>query len=356
MVDKASGLGRPRVGVVSLFGMYNFGNRLQGYAVHSILQAQGLLPTTIVAYRKLGLSLVKAKMTARFRRQTSLDAARERRFVRFVSDQDIRYLLIPGQIRALQRRYDWFVVGSDQVWHPAADLYPGTKFLEFARPEQRIALSPSFGLSELPSSDHYSYGIALRGFSRLSIREQEGACLITSLTDKTPWVLPDPTIGLSRQEWDVVASNGEKREGRYVLLYFLGGVAPERRQMIHSMAMRLDASVIDLADRTSPFWASGPQDFLALIRAASLVLTDSYHASIFSTIFEVPFYVFAREEKESTYSRITTLFQMLSLEAHEGALLRPGDPVSQDFTTSTKMLEKRRIELLEFVRDSIAER
>jgi hypothetical protein len=347
-----------RVGIVSLFGLYNFGNRLQGYAVNSILESLGVRPTTIVASRKLGLSVLKSRVLAVSERVKpgSVIAARHRRFQQFVSDQHVEYILLPSQISRLHRRFDWFVVGSDQVWHPRADLYPGTKLLEFSRPEQRIALAPSFGVTELPAVESEMYRLALGGFEHLSVREQEGADLVEGLTGARPQVLPDPTIGLPREEWERVAHSGSRPQDRYVLLYFLGGIRDQDREAVEAAATRLRARLINLTDQSSPFWASGPQDFLSLIRGAELVLTDSFHASIFSTVFEVPFYVFHRDERVSTYSRIATLLRTLGLERHEAGHLHEDTLLDQDFASARRALQVQRSELLQYMRTSLGDR
>ena len=347
----------PRVGIISLFGLYNYGNRLQGYAVDSILKSLGMRPTTIVLYRKLGLSVLKSRVMAASAqiRSGSLEATRQRRFQQFVAPQHVEYVMLPTQIAGLHRRYDWFVAGSDQVWHPRADLYPGTKLLEFARPSQRIALAPSFGVTELNSREMESYRAALDGFDHLSARERAGADLLKEITGTKPPVLADPTIGLAHDQWEKVARSGARPDDRYVLLYFLGGVREQHRETVNRVAVHLRAKIIDLTDRSSPFWASGPQDFLSLIHGAQLVLTDSYHASIFATIFEVPFYVFHRNEEVSTYSRIATLLKMLGLEGRESTDLREETLLDQDFAATRRALQEQSVRLLSFMRKSIAD-
>jgi hypothetical protein len=273
----------------------------------------------------------------------------------FAAGQQVRYVMHPRQITRLQHEYDAFVVGSDQVWNPRADLYRGTQFLQFARPSQRIALAPSLGVSELNERERDLYRRELADFPRITVRESEAADLLDGLLGRTPAVLPDPTLGLTKSRWEKVADTGNAPQGAYVLTYFLGGASPAAKQEIDRAARALNLRIVDLADRSVSAWGAGPQDFIASIARAKLVMTDSYHASVFSTIFEVPFYVFPRAETSSTYSRISTLLRNLDLKGREAPdLATARDLLDQNFDSSRDRLEGQRQLLREHLRTCLA--
>lgn len=86
-----------KIGIISLFGLYNYGNRLQGYALDCALSELGFYPETIVLYRKLGLSFLAAQIRTFFRARfkSSNTKKRDNRFREFVSGQKIKYVIFP---------------------------------------------------------------------------------------------------------------------------------------------------------------------------------------------------------------------------------------------------------------------
>lgn len=310
---------KKRVAVVSLYGLYNFGNRLQGFAVDHMLKSRGLSPTTVVFYRKLGVSRLKAMVSRRISRVLrTRQNRRSLHFENFVSQQDIQFINFPWQISRLAAKFDFFVVGSDQVWNPKADLYKRTRFLEFAAPMQRVALAPSIGVNELSPEDQVQYKRALSEFRMLSVRERSAAQMLANELELTVEVLPDPTFGLTAEEWSAVACYDQNPAEPYIFLYFLGGRSERAREVTDAWSQRLQMRVVDISDAATSAWQSGPQHFIALISQAHLVLTDSFHAAVFSSIYERPFYVFKRDEEVSTFSRLETLLGDLELTDRQG--------------------------------------
>lgn len=96
----------------------------------------------------------------------------------------------------LRNRYAYFSVGSDQIWNSNLDFGYGTEFLDFAAPEQRLTLSPSFGTIQVADDKKASFIKGLRGFEYLSVREESGAKLIHELTGQNAEVIVDPTMML----------------------------------------------------------------------------------------------------------------------------------------------------------------
>lgn len=342
-----------KIGIISLFGLYNYGNRLQGYALDCALSELGFYPETIVLYRKLGLSFLAAQIRTFFRAciKSSNTKKRDNRFREFVSGQKIKYVIFPYQIRHLSKKYSYFCVGSDQVWNPNADLFKHTKLLEFAECGQKIAVAPSFGVSELPESCIDEYRLALSSYKSISVREEEGAALVESLVGKRPKVLIDPTLAISDHKWREVADYSFVPQQKYVLVYFLGGWSGNLSDYIYGIDEN-SYQVIDLLDNNSIYYACGPQDFIGLIDKANLVLTDSFHASVFSTLFGTPFRVFHRSEKLSTYSRIATLLKTYQVGNVEGYGAIP--EISNDQRDITVgLLESKRIEFIQYLRKAL---
>lgn len=296
-----------KVGIVSLYGLYNYGNRLQGYAVDSLIRSFGYQSVTLAIEENFKYYLTKE--WAHVRSMKNLEyRLKYSRFKKFVNHQEIVKVFSKNALNRLSKKFDYFVVGSDQIWHPYCDLVSGAKFLQFAKRDQRVALAPSFGVDDIPSDLRDFYVQGLNGFDAVSVRENAAIKLVEQLCGTTPVLLPDPTIAIERAEWlRVVDLSNIELPGNYLLTYFLGGCTPEQKELIRSYAAESELEIVD-----SLAGAYGPQDFLALIEGASFVLTDSFHACVFSLIFETSFLVFRRDEKVSTFSRIETLLQEMN--------------------------------------------
>ena len=107
----------------------------------------------------------------------------------------------------------------------------------------------------------------------------------------------------------------------------------ERTAFINRIAKENNYEIIDLMNSSDIAYTSGPSEFLYLIHHAKLVCTDSFHACVFSILFDTQFYVFEREDKlESMNSRIETLLNKFALNEHR----------KKDYTNVYKILENER--------------
>lgn len=168
-----------RVAVVTLPGRFNYGNRLQCYAAYRVYERRGLIPECLVLRRPDPLIAAKDAVKRVLGRETShpednMTAPRLAAFDRFNSRMRIReFLRVP---RGLADEYEWFSAGSDQIWNPRfIEGYEDWYFLKVARPEQRLALAPSIGLSCLDEAQACVVREGVEGFAALSVRERRGA-------------------------------------------------------------------------------------------------------------------------------------------------------------------------------------
>lgn len=252
--------------------------------------------------------------------------------------------------------FDFFSVGSDQVWNPT---YPHTseiRFLTFAKNSQKLSFAPSFGISELPDFVKKPYAEWLKEFPVLSVREQQGAHIIKALTGKDAEVICDPTITLPRKDWEAI----EKKpffftDKPYALTYFLGNETNKYRRYIDNIAKEKGLQVVNLFDIREPrFYAADPSEFIYLIHHAEAVFTDSFHATVFSIIFKKDFVVFDRvEDGRSMGSRLKTLLEKFSLTDRMYDKISKGEFIGADFSCTDSIIEKERSKALSFLQKNI---
>lgn len=367
------------VGIITLYGD-NYGNKLQNYALQELIRQLGHQPATIIVpparhlhqpetreeqVKKFQPKYVSMAVSSRFKNRfpyknqrdgilksvrfgktnepTKLNQARQAAFLRFSEE----YLLTKDcqdrkMLEETAKSIDAFVCGSDQVWNP--NLASADYFLRFAPEQKRVAFAPSFGMSDIPEVFYAVYRNWLNDIPYLSVREEKGAALIKKLTGRDTIVLPDPTLCISREEWEIIESKPEFADGSYVLTYFLGNETNAYRKFIETYASKKGLKIIDLFDMRSPeYYVAGPSEFVWLIHHAKAMFTDSFHGTVFSLIFHTPFVVFDRIESGgiSMSSRIETILHMTGMKnrIRNGMELERIDDI--DFSKSDAAIEKQ---------------
>ena len=212
---------------------------------------------------------------------------------------------------------EYFICGSDQIWNPNYTTTSELAFCSFA-PEKTICLSPSFGVSEIPSYRKEEYSDWLSQIKSLSVRETAGQKIIKKLTGRDAEVLLDPTMVLPIEKWERLCKEPEEKLPKhYIVCYFLGRIDKSYCNKIQEFSKKKGLPVVILFDITTPkYYTYDPAEVLYVIKHADYVLTDSFHGSVFSILFHKNFYVFTRNEgKVSLNSRIETLLEKFDLNS-----------------------------------------
>lgn len=361
-----------KVGLLTLNGYANYGNRLQNYALEQTIASLGFEVETILVSRvatdtflqRVSKSTIKGATRiiinrVRLYRNRLHVNERKKRFIQFSNKylhETAFSLSLRNPATNLNEQYDCFVVGSDQIWNPH-NLY-GTDFyfLPFADKQKRVAYAASFGISELPKDYVEKYESWLDGMNCISVRESEGAQIVESLTGLLPEVLLDPTLLLSKAEWLKISEPAaSKPKNKYILTYFLGPLPSGLEAEIQRIADDNSLQIVRLTDlRDTDHYVCGPSEFLDLMQDCHLFLTDSFHGTVFSILFERPFFVFERQGTISMFSRISTLLSLLNLEHRVTHSIEKRDDVfSMDFSCVPPILEAERKRALNYLKEAL---
>lgn len=338
-----------KVGLITLYGNFNFGNRLQNYAVQTIFEKHGLVCSTIVIKKTRGKEFLKK--THQIVKSLFGDnvSKRKNKFDSFNSQNIHRNViykkngLIPV---SLSEQYDIFCVGSDQVWNPEIRKKERWNFfLQFAKPSQKMCIAPSIGVTCIPTQYREEFAKYFCEFTFLSCREKDGAEDIAKLSQKDCKHIIDPTLAITRDEW-LVFSEGLNIEKKYVVIFFLGDIHDFCLGKIYEFSQKNGYEIINLSDTKSSFYSINPQNFVWLIDKAQMVFTDSFHAAAFSINMNTPFYVFDRHEQQEEAnhmsSRIQSLAELFSMsERYCKHDLREINEIC-DFTDANKILIEQR--------------
>lgn len=336
-----------RIGILTFTDGTNIGQRLQNYALQEVISVlckdsevctirQGYPFSTFKRNIKKVLAFLKAPKEEGKRLQ------REKKFAAF-NKRNIVFspyeMPFSGENSKFSDEFDCFVVGSDQIWNPDSPFVGDNFFLTFARREQRLTYAPSFSVDEIPIGKVELYRSYLNGFDTVTVREDRGAEIVKTITGKNATVVLDPTLLLTKCDYDKIKiSCANKPKTPYILAMFLG-TYPEND--VNLISDYLGVEIYRL-DSDAPV---GPDEFLDLVEHANLVLTDSYHITIFSILYEKPFVNFMRSGSgKSMYSRFETLYRLLGIEG------RTWENVKIDFSTVRQMDYKHIYQYLEIER------
>lgn len=343
-----------KVALVTCYFKHNYGSMLQAYATQKALDELGIENETInisgfngeikraklryfaqatltsdILISKIGM--VQNRLRKKIHKQTygKQSQIREARFREFVT-QHIRISKVYESKNQLagecRKRYSTVLVGSDQLWLPvniAADYYT----LNFVPDEvNKVAYATSFGMSTLPKSSKEKAKQFLQRMNHIGVREESGQMLIREIIERDVPVVCDPTLLFTSEEWEDIEQEAPIEKKPYILCYLLGTNNLHREfalklkaetGMILIALVHLDEFVkIDdtYADKTP--YDVGPAEFLNYVRHASYICTDSYHCSIFASLYHKEFFTFRRyirDTKQSTNNRVEYLLGELGV-------------------------------------------
>ena len=340
-----------KAGIITPFGEYNFGNRLQNYAVQEVLRKNGLDVETI-KYTGLKCHVPPT--------DTKKDEDRLKRFKEFnqyikFADEILykEYDVVEGFVD----NYDYIVLGSDQIWNFTCDRIFSDKALgSFAPKNKRISFSASFGVNYSPEKESEPYHICkkyLQDMKAISVREDAGKEIVKELTKREDVeVLIDPTMMLNAKEWEKVMKKPKNlKTNKFILKNFLGNTSDYVYKELKRIARENNCEIIDVSDRNSDFYDVGPAEFLYLEKNAFLVATDSFHSCVFAILFSTPFIVSERDDNilKSMYSRIETLLSKFKItdRIFEGEITQ--DILNNDYEQVYSILENERLKVNQFL-------
>ena len=214
---------------------------------------------------------------------------------------------------------DVYIAGSDQIWN--CKLPNGNDpayFLQFGDKEiKRISYAASFAIPEIPDANKSQMHDWLKLFDAISVREKTGVKILDSLSVKGVEVL-DPVFLLHREDWETFCNNRiEEEKNKYILVYdlFLNDSRLEKEAKRLSSEYNLRIISVDASKKChfadKNISNAGPEKFVKLIAEAEYVITNSFHATAFSIIFNRRFSVYY---KYSNISRISDILSTLDLE------------------------------------------
>lgn len=318
-----------KVAIMTWINYPNYGSILQAYALKTYLNKLGY-DVTFINYvpkkqhhlnqSKNSYNIKKIQEFIKNKKVKKNNDLLERQLIfnKFVESnfKTTKQLETDSQLNQLNKEFDYFVCGSDQIWSPL--VFDKKYFLNFVDcPEKMIAYAPSMGGSNVKDVNIYNeMQHLISRFSHISIREQQGKEIIKKMINKDVPVVCDPTLLIDKEEWSKFAKT-RIDEKKYTIVYFLGdskfywNYIDQLEDKGHNIII-IPTKHYHYSKKYKVLNKVSPQEFLGLIKNAEAVCTDSYHGTIFAQIFEVPYLTmqrFKNNDYNEQNSRIINLLK-----------------------------------------------
>ena len=368
-----------RIGILTLPLHTNYGGILQAYALQTVLERLGHevkvinrninyeLPLWKIpfVYSKRIIKNILGYKTPLFYEQKLI---KEQPIIRQNTDRFIRQYIhtlnVDNYTDLREEDFDAIVVGSDQVWRPKYFGKIEDAYLQFAKGWniKRIAYAASFG------TDEWEYSLLqtrccrslAKKFDAVSVREDSGVDLCQKYLDIQASHVLDPTMLLTKEDY-IKNFNLEKYPKNHGNLFcYILDSSPPKNDLINSLSMlyglkpfncitKIDSTDLRTILPIQPsveLWLKGFYD-------AEFVITDSFHGTVFSIIFNKPFIAIAN--KERGLSRFTSVLKLLGLEDRL-IFFNDNIPLSLnkkniDYETVNSKIKKNKEKIIQYVRD-----
>ena len=358
-----------KIAQITLNGYFNYGNIFQKYALYQTLKKFSD-DVEVLWYNgnnfsaengEINFPMKKPPNNFEIQRWFGYESARTIKFKEFY-DRNIKTRYNIPYIEEIADEYDFFVIGSDQVWAPNEWCPLPIKFLSFVPREKKIAYAASIAAPEIPDNYKEIFRQGISSFDYVSVREEGAVKIVEVLTGKTPLLVLDPVMLLTMDEWKQIARQpswfNEKYQHGYIFTYYLRNEPPPE---IKSVAKKLNLPVINALDFNNfNHYTIGIEEFLWLIMNASLVYANSFHGIAFSILFKRPFINREYDDKATRNMslRIPGLLKMFGLEnriAKAENNYKVESPLEIDFSTRDKVLPYERVKAFNFLTNALSE-
>lgn len=364
-----------RTGVITFHNAHNYGATLQTWALQKILKKMGTAPCVIHYHPE---SIDRLYLPPRLKTFSDkwkyLTKRTVRVRVRKLRKKYEKYTAFLAQNLQLFGDYhtyeelkenppgmDCYITGSDQVWNTDhTNGFDPAYLLDFAEPGcRKLSYAASIGREAFPPQYRESFNRSISTFDAVSVREQSAVQAATDAFGREVSVVLDPTLLLNREEYDEIKVPTERKE-RYILVYMM----ENNKNMIrlaNNISVATGLPVIQrkpsrlFRNELDSFFTHTPGEFLGEMEKAEYVITNSFHGTVFSIIYNRPFISMLHSE---TGSRTIDLLKSLGLESHILEDAKDFKDMGQFTIESPDALRLRidslRLKSLEFLKNALA--
>lgn len=313
------------IGILTFSNAFNLGAALQAFSLQKKLEEMGN-SAELIDYRCPAIEEMH-KMRPIFRAEVGTKARiynlihnivffpRRIRYIEFKKYAKRSKVYLPETMKEANDKYDLFITGSDQVFNLKLTGNDTTFFLDFVENSKKVSYAASLGMYQVEHKE--AYRKYLSSFDALSLREKSSAEVLESECDLSIEVIPDPVFLHTGEEWKKLLGAKEKKRKKYVLIYALIEDM-KLYEIAQKVAKENDMEVVVITKILRPLTKvdhivrnAGPREFIEWMINADYVVTNSFHGTAFSLIFERQFTILM---PPAAPERILDLLKTVGLE------------------------------------------
>lgn len=383
-----------KIGIVTWFTYENYGTKLQAIALQKYLREKGFdailmnftppemtedndnsekrllkkgmeLHNINIVFRKVyGRIYRYANLIAqkKYRKELCVKSARLNDIINNICVLSDKIITKEDYVKVCSQM-DCLIFGSDQIWNPNW-LHP----FYYAHFEEirtkKIAYAPSIGVNQIEIKRQKEYKEILKHFSTIGIREKTGQQIIQELYVGKVEQVVDPTLLHTKEEWNKILNIPLNEKGsteKYIVVYFLGD-NPKHWEATYNLAKREKLKIkiipcvgLEYLKRGEIVADAGVEEFVKLIQDAIYVVTDSFHATVFSVIYNRNFYVFERFDPKDAKSQNSRIIDFLSdIDLEKQIIPFNSTIIKDDGRIDYSMVNKKLAVLIETSKDFLS--
>ena len=326
------------IGIITIHKIYNYGSAFQAFALQQVCEEMGFKVDIIDynfpnkfhvdnKYKTQGdtlpnepkwIKILFAK--ALVRQHRGIDD-----FVKKYQQLSSKSYSSPDELKKSAPIYDIYITGSDQLWNPRFCNGDPAFMLHFAPDSaHKISYAASIGANAIPEELNPRYKELLSRYAHIAVRENSGRRVIKDVIGKEAEVVLDPTLLLNRNEWNQIAAPNRQFKKKYILCYYLNytfNSFPYVDQLADYMQKQTGYEIVRVSRPPHKLFTphthyrvgATPEEFLALVRDAEMILTTSFHGTAFAVNYGKPVFTVVKDRNASD-SRQMSLMDNLGLK------------------------------------------
>ena len=269
-------------------------------------------------------------------------------------------------LEGVEAFYDGIITGSDQVWNPLITQSDMVYFLNFVGDNnKKISYAPSFGSDSIPEDLKDPIAHEINKIKYLSVRERTGAEIIKSISNREAQIVLDPTLLLRGEEWmENIPEN--KINVPYIFCYALLN-DPEISRFCKHLSKVTGYKIVRLSlyhdsfQRTNEYFDtsttyvndSGPLEFLSYLSNASIVVTNSFHGTVFSINFKKDFFVLLPEHSVERIVNTLDLYGLSDRILKNGSEVPAKNDIEIDYSKVWPTFNNEKNKSIDFLENSL---
>ena len=308
---------KKKIGLITWHYYPNFGSALQAYALQKYLLNEGY-NVKIIDYRNPVFGKTNRFYDYLRCLRSYIIGRLNKKYYRPFIEFQFRYQKTTKRYFSkseIQDDFDVYICGSDQIWAP--NVFNPVYMLDFVRNNnaRKVSYAASIGLNYISTQTLVEFEKLLSDFYKISVRESSSIKLLPMNLDKEKICsVLDPTFLLEKEDYIRIEKRIDIKE-KFVFCYFLNEQNNYKDKVV-DLANKNNLKIYGCSSKNADanwignFGRIGPREFIWMIHHASIVVTDSYHATIFSLLFHKSFITFKRFDKNDSLNQNSRIIHL----------------------------------------------